>query len=90
MEAKRQEKLSKLAEAEVMRRAAVAYFDGRLRDQPGNWPDEVESGVERHGRGDDGHLFAVLRDRRGKFLACYRVRHDGQLKRAVRLPSGIA
>jgi hypothetical protein len=45
----------------------------------------LESCVERHG----GLCYAVLRDRKGKLLRAYRVRHDGQLKRCERLPRGI-
>jgi hypothetical protein len=62
----------------ILRRALAAYgwSDGE--------PLPTSARIETHAR----LRYAVLR-RNGKVLACYRIRHDGKLKRLVRLPDGM-
>lgn len=63
---------------ELQRRALSAYFETGGNEMPG------EPRVQKLG----GKRYVTLW-RRGKLLACYRVRNDGKLKRLVRLPDGI-
>lgn len=64
----------------ITRRALAAYYGDP--DATG-WPDHELSGVIKRG----GLWYAVVQDREGALLACYRVRHDGKLKLMKSPPS---
>lgn len=63
---------------ELQRRALTAYFE--------TGGDEMPSEPKVHRIA--GKQYVSLW-RKGKILACYRVRNDGKLKRLVRLPDGL-
>jgi hypothetical protein len=63
---------------ELQRRALSAYFESGGDEMPG------EPRVQKV----RGKRYVSLW-RRGKLLACYRVRNDGKLKRLVRVPEGL-
>jgi len=63
---------------DLQRRALTAYFETGGDEMPG------EPRVHRI----KGKRYVSLW-RKGKLLACYRVRNDGKLKRLVRMPEGL-
>jgi hypothetical protein len=63
---------------ELQRRALSAYFETGGDEMPS------EPRVQKL----RGKRYVSLW-RRGKLLACYRVRNDGKLKRLVRVPEGL-
>lgn len=67
-----------MATDEIIRRALAAY--ARTVGEPMPTTTLIETYARLR--------YVVLR-RRGRLLACYRVRNDGQLKRLIRLPDNL-